>query len=113
MRYYMPGGHRAFLEKIEEVANIRQYAETSASGDEIVAAYNLAVATLGELRDKHIKIVARYIIGPSRKLGSIENMGINLAVASTGKSSMTGTGGTQLMPFLKQSRDETKEMALS
>lgn len=109
----MPGGHRAFLEKMEEVANIREYAQTSASGEEIAAAYNMAVATLGELRDKHIKIVTRYIVGPSRKQGNTANLGINLAVASIGKKDIQGTGGTQLIPFLKQSRDETKGMALS
>ena len=112
----MPCGHREFLEKIQELSNIRQYAQTSASGDEIAAAYNLAVASLGKLRDKHIQIVTRYIIGPSRKPNAGRFLGINLAVASTGKKGvegLQGSGGTQLMPFLKQSRDETKGTALT
>lgn len=112
----MPGGHREFLEKIEEVANIREYAQTSASGEEISAAYNLAVASLGELRDKHIRIVTRYIVGPSRRAPTTTHLGINLAVISSENKDVEklgGTGGTQLMPFLKQSRDETKGMALA
>jgi len=118
MREYMPGGHRRFLQKIESVANIREYAQTSASGDEITAAYNLAVARVGVLRDIHIRIVTRYIIGPSRKPSQAANngVGVNLAIASTNRKSvegLPGTGGTELMPFLKQSRDETKETALS
>jgi len=115
MRSYMPGGHRRFLELIEKEANIREYAQTSASGEEITSAYNEAVKSLGKLRDSHIKMVTRYIVTPSRKTGTKESIaGINLAVASMGKKDgLSGTGGTQLMPFLKQSRDETTGNALS
>jgi indoleamine 2,3-dioxygenase len=115
MRKYMPAGHRRFLEHIESVANIREYVQKSASGEEVTAAYNLAVARLGGLRDIHLRIVARYIISPSRKPSSTANAGLNLAVASTKQKSLEGlpgTGGTELMPFLKQVRDETTETAL-
>jgi indoleamine 2,3-dioxygenase len=116
MREYMPECHRHFLEHIESVANIRDYVQTSASGEDVTAAYNLAVARLGALRDVHIRIVTRYIIAPSRKPShaSIANSEINLAIASTNKKTvdgLPGTGGTELMPFLKQSRDETKGTA--
>ena len=94
----MPGCHRRFLERVESVANIREYAMNSASGVEVAAAYNLAVARLSAFRDIHIKIVTRYIIGPSNK-GSTKGL--------------SGTGGTQLVPFLKQSRNETRDSALN
>lgn len=116
MRKYMPAGHRHFLEHIETVANIREYVQKSASGEEVAAAYNLAVSRLGSLRDIHLRIVARYIIGPSRKPTNAATAGLNLAVASTKQKSLEGlpgTGGTELMPFLKQVRDETKDTALS
>jgi len=110
----MPGGHRRFLEMIREVANIREYALTSVSGEEITGAYNGAVMSLGRLRDGHIRLVTRYIVTPARK--SSANAvpgGLNLAVISTGKKDgLSGTGGTQLIPFLKQSRDETKNTAI-
>jgi len=116
MREYMPGGHRRFLEHIESVANIREYVQTSTSGEQVTAAYNLAVARLGELRDTHIKIVTRYIIGPSRRAAISPSSGLNLAIASTNRKSadaLPGTGGTVLIPFLKQTRDETKATSLS
>lgn len=117
MREYMPGGHRRFLQNIESITNIREYVQTPASGEDITAAYNLAVAQLRNLRDIHIRIVTRYIIGPSRKPSQAGNngVGVNLAIASTNRKLakvLSGTGGTELMPFLKQSRDETTETAL-
>ena len=112
----MPGSHRSFLQHIESIANIPDYVKTSACTDELTAAYNLAVARLAAFRDVHIQIVTRYIILPSRKAPSTETSGLNLAVASTNKTSaegLSGTGGTELIPFLKQSRDETNGAALS
>jgi indoleamine 2,3-dioxygenase len=111
MRSYMPGPHRAFLEHIELVSNIRQYAHTNA---QVQVAYNAAVDELSRFRDIHIQIVTRYIINPSKKQGTAKIAGMNLAVASTNGStkSLHGTGGTALLPFLKQSRDETKETVL-
>jgi indoleamine 2,3-dioxygenase len=111
----MPGSHRGFLQHIELKANIRDYVKTSACTEDVTAAYNLAVARLAAFRDIHIQIVTRYIILPSRKAPLAQSAGLNLAVASTNKKSsegLSGTGGTELMPFLKQSRDETKDTAL-
>ena len=115
MRNYMPENHRRFLQRIESVANIRDYVKTSACTDHVTAAYNLAVQRLTAFRDVHIQIVTRYIIIPSRKMPLKQSSGLNIAVASTMKKSsdgLSGTGGTELLPFLKQSRDETKETAL-
>jgi indoleamine 2,3-dioxygenase len=111
----MPGSHRNFLQHLESVSNMRDYVKTSACTEEVTAAYNLAVARLAAFRDIHIQIVTRYIILPSRRAPLTQSSGLNLAVASTNNKSsvgLSGTGGTELMPFLKQSRDETRETAL-
>ncbi|KAE8444203.1 hypothetical protein EG329_000800 [Mollisiaceae sp. DMI_Dod_QoI] len=111
MRRYMPGKHRDFLKHIESIANIRSYAE-STSDSEVTEAYNVAVEELKKFRDIHIGIVTRYIIIPSKQHSSTGNSGLNLAVASANPAStreLHGTGGTQLLPFLKQSRDETRD----
>lgn len=76
-------------------------------------AYNLAVQRLREFRDVHIQIVTKYIIIPSRRIPSSQGGGLNLAVVSTNdKSKLKGTGGTDLVPFLKQSRDETRDATI-
>ncbi len=117
MRNYMPESHRRFLQYIESAANIRDYVETSsACNDGVAAAYNLAVARLTVFRDIHLKIVTRYIILPSQGVLRARPSGLNLAIASTRKRSregLSGTGGTELIPFLKQSRDETRKTALN
>lgn len=111
MRKYMPPGHRLFIEEIESLSNIRSYVQQFPVDDDVTAIYNRAVASLASFRDIHIQIACRYIIGPSRKPLQSLSDGMNLAVASSNRSSaagLSGTGGTQLMPFLKQSRDETR-----
>lgn len=111
MRNYMPGPHRNFLNHIESLSNIRSFVSNSPI-PEVATAYNNAVAELASFRDIHIQIITRYIITPSKQYSPTGNPGLNLAVASAksnGGAPTKGTGGTDLLPFLKQSRDETRD----
>jgi indoleamine 2,3-dioxygenase len=117
MRRYMPEPHARFLYDIEAIANIRDYVDRHQDNRALLTAYNRAVASLSGFRDKHIQLVTRYIILPSRIVKPPQMSGrVDLATSSTklacGKASiqeLVGTGGTKLMPFLKTSRDETME----
>jgi indoleamine 2,3-dioxygenase len=117
MRKYMPGPHSRFLYDIETIANIRNYVDSHQNNVALLNAYNDAVASLSGFRDKHIQLVTRYIILPSRMAKPDQSPDrVDLATSSTklvcGKASiqeLVGTGGTKLMPFLKTSRDETME----
>jgi indoleamine 2,3-dioxygenase len=115
MRTYMPGPHRRFLEKVTAMANIRQFAlgETAHPLQQALAeAYQAVIKGLSDFRGIHMQIVARYIIIPSQQLAAPGAM--NLAVASkstpeqSGSKGFIGTGGTELVPFLKQTREETE-----
>jgi indoleamine 2,3-dioxygenase len=128
MRQYMPGPHRRFLEHVGSIANIRKYVEHHPSDKALCIAYDACLAMLRALRDKHIQIVSRYIIIQSRNLRTqspsvsshTRRSALNLATvkhADTGGSrsgsrKLRGTGGTSLIPFLKQARDETGEPAV-
>lgn len=130
MRSYMPGPHRRFLEHVSIVANIRQYVESHKSNRALSIAFDACLAMLRSLRDKHIQMVSRYIIVKSRESRSHSRSlspiaaapSINLASATTthgrkldtrpGNKKLRGTGGTALIPFLKQARDETGEPAI-
>ncbi|KAE8445643.1 hypothetical protein EG329_012940 [Mollisiaceae sp. DMI_Dod_QoI] len=127
MRKYMPGPHRRFLEDVTRVANIRDYVETHRNNSELTLAYDACLAMLRELRSKHINIVSRYIVLKSRESRSqsrskspvVERRKMDLATASrqnkhdpASKKGFKGTGGTALIPFLKQARDETGEPAI-
>ncbi|KAL4932868.1 indoleamine 2,3-dioxygenase [Aspergillus undulatus] len=123
MRNYMPGPHRRFLEMLTRNANVRQYALSCKLGTPVRDAYNAAVMSLGSFRDKHIQIVTRYII-MAAKLPPPESAPVSLNLASSTQTQMkdvdsnekvsagvSGTGGTDLIPFLKQTRDDTKAAA--
>ncbi|EXJ57854.1 indoleamine 2,3-dioxygenase [Cladophialophora psammophila CBS 110553] len=134
MRQYMPGPHRRFLQAVEGVANIRDFVEYNKSNQQLTVSYDACLAMLRALRDKHIQMVSRYIIVKSRESRSLSRsrresssdpvprggMGIAAirygrpeeAGAAQKKKKMRGTGGTALIPFLKQARDETGEPAV-
>lgn len=126
MRKYMPGPHRRFLEDATMVANIRDYVEAHRNNHELTLAYDACLAMLRAFRDKHISIVSRYIIIKSRESRSLSRSKspeairrkVDIATASrkdkteAGKKNLKGTGGTALIPFLKQARDETGEPAI-
>ncbi|KAI9795996.1 MAG: hypothetical protein M1833_006572 [Piccolia ochrophora] len=124
MRSYMPGPHRRFLEHSTSVANIREYVESHRHDRALCIAYDACLAMLRSFRDKHVQMVSRYIIVKSRESRSQHRsispraapQPVNLAsaVGKVGKAvkPLRGTGGTALIPFLKQARDETGEPAI-
>ncbi|KAI1821493.1 indoleamine 2,3-dioxygenase [Xylaria intraflava] len=120
MRRYMPGPHARFLEDVSLIANIRGFVEERRGMDQSLSlAYDACLAMLRAFRDIHIAIVTRYIVLPSRenraRSRSRSPIAVsgrqNLATASRQAKyqSVKGTGGTALIPFLKQARDETGE----
>ncbi|RWA14488.1 hypothetical protein EKO27_g571 [Xylaria grammica] len=123
MRRYMPGPHARFLNDVGRVANIREFVEGRRGTDKPLSiAYDACLAMLRAFRDIHIAIVTRYIVLPSRenKARSRSRSPVavrsrqNLATASRNENhkKVKGTGGTALIPFLKQARDETGEPAV-
>lgn len=168
VRAYMPGPHRRFLEYVRSLPSIRDFALQPMETDEATgeqedeedhelmaergllrSTFTRATRVLAGLRNKHLQIVARYIILPSRRqqqqvrsgLGqqpgqrniglagvawreppqnpvAVPNNDVDGAANGGGagggerkrrmsETQLTGTGGTALMPFLKQVRDET------
>ena len=118
MRNYMPAEHRKFLEHLEETCNIRQFCLQHRHHKVLSEAYDACLAMLKVFRDRHLAIVSRYIVIPASKVReqrvSLMKTSNGLAkVITSNKSQLKGTGGTNLMNFLKQSRDETGNMAVS
>ncbi len=144
MRRYMPGPHARFLNDVQAVANIRDFVEEHPGEKDLRIAYDACLTMLRVLRDKHIAIVTRYIVLPSREVRArsrsrspeAARRRVNLATASRRpqpqgiafephvsqgadaaragdkKRDLKGTGGTALISFLKQARDETGEPAV-
>ncbi|GAB7365639.1 hypothetical protein MBLNU230_g6703t1 [Neophaeotheca triangularis] len=129
MRTYMPGAHARFLGAVARVANIRSFVQQHRWDRELSLSFDACLAMLSAFRDKHIQIVSRYIIVKSqqaKKAAATEEKKegkkvekINLASRPKGKDGgdgkkegLKGTGGTSLIPFLRQARDETGEPAV-
>lgn len=128
MRTYMPGPHARFLAHMSTVSNIREFVTTHRHDRGLATAYDACLAMLRAFRDKHIQMVSRYIIVKSRESARSASPSaasattphkperVNIASARTAegneKKGLRGTGGTALIPFLKQARDETGEPAI-
>ena len=130
MRRYMPGPHARFLEAVTRVANIRSFVDEHSYDQKLTLAFDACVAMLSAFRDKHIQIVSRYIIiksAEAKKAASEDEaqqkkQKINIAHRPKPASkdggnkendkSEKGTGGTSLIPFLRQARNETGEQAV-
>ncbi|KNE73204.1 hypothetical protein AMAG_17393 [Allomyces macrogynus ATCC 38327] len=129
MREYMPREHRAFLDDAQfRAPSLRDFVANS-QHEGLVEAFNAAVAELRAFRTAHLNMVARFIIVPAHQHAARAGTSPPKRVRSTPGSparnaivmpqvqsptkaaeatpGMRGTGGTQLMPFLKQARDET------
>ncbi|RMZ69558.1 indoleamine 23-dioxygenase [Pyrenophora seminiperda CCB06] len=117
MRGYMPGPHARFLNDVQAIANVRNYVESRLENIELLLSFNEAIAALSAFRDKHIALVTRYIIIPSRmgkpatsiKRIDIASASTKLVAEKPRTQELVGTGGTKLIPFLRTSRDETSE----
>jgi indoleamine 2,3-dioxygenase len=129
MRAYMPGSHREYLYALADGPNIRQFVQTLANAlspsrqdSECVSAYDACIEALKVFRDKHLQVVAVYIIiqGKKREGATLASPHGSMTDVATGisgpspalvekKSLLTkGTGGTNILPFLRQSRQETE-----
>eukprot|EP00730_Choanoeca_flexa_P019259 TRINITY_DN9403_c0_g1_i1.p1 TRINITY_DN9403_c0_g1~~TRINITY_DN9403_c0_g1_i1.p1 ORF type:complete len:411 (+),score=90.63 TRINITY_DN9403_c0_g1_i1:179-1234(+) len=106
MRDYIPKQHRDFLADLSKArAPVAKMLAESPDAD-LAQAFNQAVLSLKGLRDEHMSIVTRYILTPARK--ARQQQGIQ-----GGDQGEKGTGGTDLVAFLKQVRSEGAAAALS
>ncbi len=77
----------------------------------------LPVMALKKFRDAHMIVVTLYIVIPARRSRGEAHGIATLAVGSSdelqnkgaGDSPLKGTGGTDVIQFLKSVRDQTKE----
>ena len=118
MQRYMPRYHRAFLQHLTSKRPLRSLIEAeSVSGrqenSELLQGYNAAVSALREFRDAHLRIVALYIIGPSRRVDAGKRAPELAGTSPEDSNAEKGTGGTNAMTFLKGVRDRTAQAVIS
>ena len=116
MQTYMPRHHRAFLSHLKSALRpirtlvmLHATNEVDGSPSSLANAYDAAVMALKGLRDTHIRIATLYIINQVPRGG--HSMGQEFATPH--RTAAKGTGGTDLVPFLKGSRDDTTQTLLN
>ncbi|TDL20765.1 IDO-domain-containing protein [Rickenella mellea] len=114
MQLYMPRHHRLFLRHLSASSRVRAVVMENPNNTDLSEGYNVAVRALKAFRDAHLRIVALYIVGPSRRVNagmrdpdSLKEAGNDGPVRE--HDTLKGTGGTDLMPFLKGVRDRTAQ----
>lgn len=120
MQIYMPRNHRLFLDHLKANSrSLRSFVLTS-KDEELTKVYNQAVMALKEFRDSHMVITTLYVIGPARRAAKARE-GIEGVPACNNPSvvgtftdgPLKGTGGTELVQFLKDTRTRTIEAFVS
>jgi indoleamine 2,3-dioxygenase len=107
MRNYMPGSHRRFLEDVAVVSNVKEFVQAHKSDSALQEALQSCYDMLKAFRNKHINVVTRYIVLPA-KAAARKSSGTE-GEKNLDDDKITGTAGAELIPFLKQMRDDTKE----
>ena len=96
MRDYMPPKHRNFISELENTSQIKKLLEDSRK---LVNKYNDCLEEIRAFRAMHLEYAGTYI----HKQSQIKNP------FGRGGSTITGTGGTPFMTYLKKHRDETEQ----
>jgi len=96
MRDYMPPKHREFINSLENQSMLKQLISDS---NKLIKKYNDCLEEIKVFRAMHLEYAGTYI----HKQSQIENP------FGRGGSTITGTGGTPFMKYLKKHRDETEQ----
>ncbi|CAM1502323.1 Fc.00g043070.m01.CDS01 [Cosmosporella sp. VM-42] len=109
MREYMPSKHREFLEAVSKLPTIRCFVQRRLADEVLSVSYEDCLKHLRLWRGKHIAVVSKYVVQPARQEEKEAQVAQGRADGlETGEEkSLQGTAGTELVPFLRQSRDET------
>ena len=96
MRDYMPPKHREFMEVLEKSSQVKKIIKGS---KKLTSLYNDCLEEIRAFRAMHLEYAGTYIF----KQAQIKNP------FGRGGSTITGTGGTPFMAYLKKHRDETED----
>jgi indoleamine 2,3-dioxygenase len=99
MRAYMPPNHRKSIEVVEKRSKAKTFIYESIK---LTSEYNKCLEEIRIFRAQHLEFAATYI----HKQSQITNP------FGRGGSTITGTGGTPFMKYLKKHRDETKKQKI-
>ncbi|MFC0112403.1 indoleamine 2,3-dioxygenase [Kibdelosporangium aridum] len=95
MRAYMPLAHRRFVKDLEAGPSVYDFVARRLDHPQLTESYTACVRAMRELRSQHLGLTGKYI-GRFRRRDHTEK----------------GTGGTDFVPILAKSREETRAREL-
>ncbi|XP_067944746.1 indoleamine 2,3-dioxygenase 2-like [Watersipora subatra] len=102
MREYMPPIHSQFLEMLEVSSETKSFVQRHQEDKSLCKAYNSCVQGMVAIRSSHIQMVVKYVTIPAAK-----SRGNNYNTLKN-----QGTGGQNLVPFLKNIRSTTQSTVI-
>ncbi|KAM5312303.1 indoleamine 2,3-dioxygenase 1 isoform 2-T2 [Glossophaga mutica] len=106
MRTYMPPAHQKFLHSLESGPSVREFVLSKNDGS-LTTAYNDCVEAMVSLRSYHLQIVSKYILIPASRQSKKPETS-----EEPSEMESKGTGGTDLMKFLRNVRGTTEKALL-
>ncbi|XP_006916344.1 indoleamine 2,3-dioxygenase 1 isoform X1 [Pteropus alecto] len=101
MRTYMPPAHQNFLRSLESGPSVREFVRSKGDAS-LQKTYNECVEAMVLLRSYHLQVVTDYIVTPARQQSKK-----NQKSEEPSKRENKGTGGTDIMNFLRNVRSTT------
>nr|ACC96232.1 indoleamine 2,3-dioxygenase [Ovis aries] len=101
MRTYMPPAHQSFLLSLKAKPSVREFVLSKGNAT-LQKTYNECVEAMVSLRNYHLGIVTKYIMIPASRQSKVER-----SSEEASESESKGTGGTNIMDFLKTVRVKT------
>jgi indoleamine 2,3-dioxygenase len=109
----MPRAHRDFLNLVSKLTPLRLFVQNNRQNQDLVDAYDNCMKQLRAWRDRHLAVVWKYIARPARRAAEAAIKSQGGAGSSSDEppkndnENLRGTGGTALLPFLRQTRNES------
>lgn len=100
----MPPAHQSFLLSLKSRPSVREFVLSKGNAT-LKKTYDECVQAMVSLRDYHLQIVVKYIIIPASRQSKAES-------SEDLEAESRGTGGTNLLDFLKTVRGKTMNCLL-
>lgn len=97
----MPPAHQSFLLSLKAKPSVREFVLSKGNAT-LQKIYNECLEAMVSLRNYHLQIVAKYIMIPASRQSKVER-----SSEEASESESKGTGGTNIMDFLKTVRVKT------
>lgn len=111
----MPPAHKQLIQDISLQPSLRGFVQQQAS-ERLNQAFHLCVTRILSLRSYHINVVSRFITVPAARARQLRKQGLDLEGEMISRAPTAleerGTGGSGIMTFLKDVRDQTKDALL-